>query len=89
MARRKARTRPRRRRCSETEHNGYKIEARPYADGGQYQVAGTVSKMVNGEKKEHRFVRADRFGSLEDAAEVALRKGAQLVDQQGDKIFGA
>ena len=72
----------------EIEHNGYRIAAMPYAEGGQYQVAGLVSKQIGGELKEHRFVRADRFGSLEDAAEVALMKGRQLVEQQGDRMFG-
>jgi hypothetical protein len=70
------------------EHNGFLIEARPYAEAGQYQVAGTISKVVGGERKEHRFVRADRFGSIDDAAEVALMKGRQMVEQQGDRVFG-
>ena len=38
--------------------------------------------------KEHRFVRADRFAGLDDAVEVSLRKGQQIVDEQGEKIFG-
>ena len=72
----------------EAEHNGFLIEARPYAEAGQYQVAGTISKTIAGERKEHRFVRADRFASPEDAAEIALMKGRQMVDQQGDRLFG-
>lgn len=69
------------------EHKGYTIEARPYQEGGQYQVAGTIVKVVGGVKKEHPFIRADRFPSLEEAADFALMKGRQIVDQQGDKIF--
>ena len=38
--------------------------------------------------KEHRFVRADRFAALDDAVEVSLRKGQQIVDEQGERIFG-
>ena len=72
---------------SEAEHKGYRIEARPYLDNGQYQVAGTVSRTVDGTPKEHRFIRADRFGSIEEAAQVALMKGRQIVDQQGDRMF--
>lgn len=73
----------------EADHNGYKIEAQPYPEAGQYQVAGVISKTLNGEVKQHRFVRADRFGSIEDAAEVALMKGRQMIDQQGDGMFGS
>lgn len=69
------------------EHNGFKIEAQPYLEGGQYQLAGTISKEIGGEMKQHRYVRADRFASMEDAVEMALMKGRQIIDQQGDRIF--
>ncbi len=71
------------------EHKGFTIEAAPYPEGGQYQVAGTVSRTVDGVRQEHRFIRADRFASSEDAAEVALMKGRQLVDQQGERMFAS
>lgn len=69
------------------EHNGYTIEARPYPEAGQYQVAGTISKQVGEAKKEHKFVRADRFPTQDEAADFALLKGRQIIDQQGDRIF--
>lgn len=69
------------------EHNGFRIEAKPYAEAGQYQLAGTISKEVDGVKKEHRFVRADRFTTLDDAAEYTILKGRQIIDQQGERIF--
>lgn len=72
---------------SSVEHEGYLIEARPYPESGQYQVAGMVSKIINGERKEHSFVRADRCASIDDAAEMAIRKGKQLVEQVGDRMF--
>ena len=71
----------------EVEHNGFLIEARPYAESGQYQVAGVISKAFGDERKTHRFVRADRFASPKDAADVAIMKGRQMVDQLGDRIF--
>lgn len=69
------------------EHKGYTIEARPYQESGQFQVAGTIVKQVGDERKEHRFIRADRFQSLDEAADFALLKGRQIIDQQGDRIF--
>lgn len=70
------------------DHKGYHIEAQPYPEGGQYQVAGLISKELEGVVRSHRFVRADRFATLEEAADFAVMKGQQIVDQQGDRIFG-
>jgi hypothetical protein len=69
------------------EHKGFTIEARPYPEAGQYQVAGTISKQVGDALKEHRFIRADRFPTQDEAADFALMKGRQIIDQQGDRIF--
>lgn len=71
----------------EAEHNGFLIQATPYAEGGQFQVAGLIRKEIGGVAKEHKFVRADRFATLDDAADFAIMKGRQIVDLQGDRIF--
>jgi len=72
----------------EIEHAGFVIRAAPFAEGGQFQTAGVVEKVIDGTRREHRFIRADRFPSLEAAADHALHKGRQLVDEQGDRLFG-
>ncbi|WP_348996798.1 HlyU family transcriptional regulator, partial [Brucella melitensis] len=54
----------------------------------QYQVCGVISKTIDGEVKEYRFVRADRCPGIEDAASIALNKGRQIIDEQGERIFG-
>jgi hypothetical protein len=69
------------------EYKGFTIEARPYAEGSQFQVAGTILKQVGDDRKEHRFIRADRFATMDEAADFSLLKGRQIVDQQGDRIF--
>jgi hypothetical protein len=69
------------------EHKGFLIEATPYLEAGQYQLAGVISKAVDGEHKQYRFVRADRFGSPDEAAARALDKGRQLVDEQGEALL--
>ena len=69
------------------EYNGYVIKATPYKEQGQYQTCGTVSKEINGEMKEHRFVRADRFSDEDSAADHAILKGQQIIDQVGDRMF--
>lgn len=69
------------------EHNGFTIIATPFTEGGQYQTCGVISKEIDGELKQHRFVRADRFASKEDAIDVAQRKARQIIDEQGERIF--
>lgn len=71
----------------QVEHNGYLIAATPYKEGGQWQTCGMVTKTVNGEMKEHRFIRADRFSDEDAAADHAILKGQQIVDQLGERVF--
>ena len=66
------------------EHKGFLITAEPYKEGGQYQLAGTISK----DGKSFRFVRADRFTDVGEAADIALSKGKLIVDEQGERMFG-
>jgi hypothetical protein len=70
-----------------TEYKGFTIEARPYKEGGQFQLAGVIAKEVDGVRKEHKFVRADRFTGLDEATEFALAKGRQIIDERGDRVF--
>ncbi len=73
--------------AAEAEHNGYRIKATPYEDAGQWQMCGIIEKDVGGELRSHRFVRADRFPSREQAAEFTLSKARQIIDQMGERIF--
>ena len=73
--------------AKQVEHKGFLISATPYKAEGQYQTCGVVSKEVDGVIKEHKFIRADRFPALETAAEIAISKGKQIVDEQGERIF--
>jgi hypothetical protein len=69
-------------------HNGFTLHATPYQEQGQWQMCGVIEKEFAGELKSHRFVRADRFASKDDAAQFTLSKARQIVDQMGDKVFG-
>ena len=70
------------------EYNGFTIRAAPYKAEGQYQTAGVITKDVGGVAKEHKFIRADRHASYDDAVEFSLAKARQIVDQQGERMFG-
>lgn len=69
------------------EYNGFIIAATPYKEGGQWQTCGTVTRAIDGEVKQHRFIRADRFTDEEAAADHAILKGQQIVDQLGERVF--
>lgn len=69
------------------EHEGFLIRATPFKEQGQFQTCGVITKEINGVMKEHRFIRADRFTSEDAAAEQAVRKACQLIDEQGERIF--
>jgi hypothetical protein len=65
------------------DYKGYLIEAAPYKDGGQWQLAGRISK----DGKTHNFVRADKFSDQQEAANIAIAKGRLIVDQSGERMF--
>ena len=70
------------------EYNGFTITPAPFSEGGQFQTCGIISKEIDGTVKEHKFIRADRFPSRDDAVDVTLRKARQIIDEQGDRLFG-
>ncbi len=70
------------------DYKGYVIRAVPFKEQGQFQLAGVIEKVVDGETRSYRFVRADRSPTPEDVTGMALAKGQKIVDEQGDAIFG-
>ncbi len=68
-------------------YKGFLIKAIEMRVGSEYQLAGTIEKEIGGELKSYKFVRADRMGSKDDLISMALGKGRQIIDEQGDKIF--
>ncbi len=69
------------------QHKEFTIVACPQAAGGQYRVAATISKTIDGEVKQHDFIRSDTCAVADDAAELAVRKCITFIDQMGDRIF--
>ncbi len=70
------------------EYKGFQIRPAPFKDSGQFQTCALINKVVDGVEKEHRLIRADRFASIDDARDVSLRKARQMIDEQGDRLFG-
>jgi hypothetical protein len=71
------------------EHKGFTILATPFQAQGRWQLCGILQLESEGEIKEHKFIRADAFGSEEEAIEMTFFKGRQIIDQQGEAILKA
>ena len=69
------------------EYNGYRIRPEPFKAEGQFQTAGVIEKDFADGAKEHRFIRAERHASADEAADFALTKGKQIIDERGDTLF--
>jgi hypothetical protein len=70
------------------EYKGFVIKAAPFKNEGQYQTAGTIEREIEGVLKEHRFIRADAFATYDDAVTFTLGKARQMIDLQGERMFG-
>lgn len=70
------------------EYEGYTICPAPRSQGGQFLTAGVISKTFPDGAKEQTFVRADTHSSREAACSHAIMKAQQIIDEQGDKLFG-
>lgn len=66
------------------DHKGFRITPKPIREGGQYRVAARIDK----DGRVHELVRADTMASLEDATAISLAKARQMIDEQGERLFG-
>lgn len=69
------------------EYEGFKIQPAPEPEGGQWRLAGYILRTANGDQQERKFVRADLFPSRDEATDFAVRKGRQIIDEQGERLF--
>jgi hypothetical protein len=70
------------------DYKGFRIRPAPYLAGSQYQTAGSIEKDTPEGLKEHRFIRADTYASREDAIAFTVVKAKQMIDLQGERLFG-
>ena len=69
------------------EYNGYAIAPRPRQKAGGWSTEAVIRKTVDGEDKQHHFIRADTSPSKAEAVSLCITKAKLLLDQQGEKIF--
>jgi hypothetical protein len=70
------------------EHKGFRIKPRPIREGSHYRIAARIEKEVAGVPRVHDLVRADTVASLDEARALSLAKARQMIDEQGDRLFG-
>ena len=71
-------------------YEGLTICAAPERAGDQWRLAGVIIKQGAGEDGgdlERSFLRADTFAAREEAEAQAIRKGQQIIDEQGERLF--
>jgi hypothetical protein len=65
----------------EESYKGFTIKAIEMRAGSEFQLAGVIEKDFAGELK------TDRMSSKDDLVVLALSKGRQIIDEQGDGIY--
>ena len=68
-------------------YEGFVLRAAPEAEGSQFRLAGVIIKETADGNLERHFVRADLFTDRDEAIDYTLRKGRQIIDEQGDRLF--
>lgn len=69
------------------DYNGYLIQPAPERRDGGWNTAGIITRTIDGEAKEHRFIRVDTHSSRDEAISFSVTKAQQIIDEQGDNIF--
>jgi hypothetical protein len=69
------------------DYKGYTIRPASRREGSQWLTVGVISKAFADDVKEHHFIRADTYGTKQDADACSIIKAKQIIDEQGDKLF--
>ena len=70
------------------EHKGVEIRAAPIKEAdGQWRIAGTLTKTIDGAPVTRRFMRADLLASRDIAVSSAVDKAKLIIDQNGDQLW--
>lgn len=56
----------------------------PQKEGGGWRLAARIEK----DGQEHMLIRADVLQTKEQADAAAIAKAKQVIDEQGDRLFG-
>src|SRR3546814_1558214 len=66
------------------EYKSFRIHPAAQPQGGQWLTAGVIRKEIDGETREHRFVRADTHASAQSANDFAVVKGRRSEEHTSE-----
>jgi hypothetical protein len=69
-------------------YEGFAITPTPIREGTQWRISARIEKKVGDAVKTHTLMRADTVGDKETAEVFSVRKAKQVIDEQGDRLFG-
>jgi hypothetical protein len=69
-------------------YKDFRIFAEPQQASGGYRIAARIEKEVDGQTKTFDLLRADICQSAEEAERFAVLKSKQVIDEQGEALFG-
>lgn len=68
---------------SET-YRDFTITPAPQKESGGWRLAAKIEK----DDREHMLIRSDVLQSQEQAGVASIAKAKQMIDEQGDRLFG-
>lgn len=66
-------------------YEGFTITPNPAREGSRYRIGASIEK----DGQAHHLIRADMLESLDEANEASVRKAKQMIDEQGERLFGS
>ncbi|WP_333713646.1 HlyU family transcriptional regulator [Yoonia sp.] len=66
------------------DYKGFAITPQPQKDAGGWRISALIEKGG----KSHTMIRADVLNSEEAAMTASVGKARQVIDEQGERIFG-
>jgi hypothetical protein len=70
------------------DHKGFAITPCPIREGSRFRISARIEKTVGGTPRSHTLIRADVYESEGDAIAASAAKARQMIDEQGDRLFG-
>ncbi len=68
-------------------YKALEIHPAPEREGQQWRIAGAIVRQREDGASKRTFTRADTFTTHEDAVTHTVRKGKQIIDERGSKLF--
>lgn len=70
------------------DYKGFRVYVAPMKEGREYRLAARIELGEGDAQQTHQMIRADTFQSESAAAEASLAKAKQMIDEQGERLFG-